>query len=160
MDNVHSSSPQAVRPEGSPEGLISSGTGSPVSEDLQLTRLQHNIQLLQSAAVGTGSPVSAVMQNQTTDGVTGSPVPPEVFQIQSGSESYSTAASDSESPYTKGDGTYCHDFRIVKKKQRSKRKSSKVSGTDSGSEVATSIKPPQTKPLLKADIPKKSRPFL
>ena len=150
MDNVHPSSPQEVRPEGSPEGLIYTGFGSPKSVDLQHT---------QPAAVVTGSPVSAVMQNPTTDGATGSPVSPDVLQIQAGSESYGTA-SDSETPYSKGDGTYCHDYRIVKRKQRSKRKSSKISVTNSVSGVAASKDPPQTKPLLKADIPKKSGPFL
>ena len=162
MDDVHSSSssPRVVRPEGIPEGLIPPGTGNPVSEGSQYIRLQYNSQILQSAAAATGNPVPAVMQTQPMEGVTGIPVPPEVFQIQSDPEHYSTAGSDSESPYySKGDGTYCHDIREVKRKQRPKRKSSKVSGTDSGSEVAT-IKPPQTKPLLKADIPKTSRTFL
>ena len=51
-------------------------------------------------------------------------------------------------------------FIIATRKQRSKRKSSKISVTNSILGVAASKDPPQTKPLLKADILKKSGPFL
>ena len=196
MDDVHSSSssPRVARPEGIPDGLIPPGTGNPVSEGSQYICLQHNIQILQSAAAATGNPVPAVlqtqpmegvtgipvppevlqiqsaaavtgnpvpavMQTQPMEGVTGTPVPPEMFQIQPDPETFSSAGSDSESAYySKGDAIYCHDIREVKKKQRHKRNSSKVSGTDSSAEVAT-MKAPQ-KPLLKADVPKTSRTFL
>ena len=178
MDEVHSpTSSSRVRPEGIPEGLIPPGSGNPESEDSQFNRLEHNTALLQSAAAAagipasavllqtqsaaaaTGIPVPAVMQSQPMEGVTGSPVPPEMYKIQPEPEGYSSAESDTDSFNAKGGTIYCHDVREVRKrKQRRERKSSKVPVTDSSMDAET-MKAPQ-QPLLKADVPKTSCTFL
>ena len=132
MDSVHSSSLQEAGPEGNPDGSVSTVIGT-----LMIVDLQSN----QTAAVDTGTPVSSALQNpQPTAGTTGNPVSPDVQHFDTGPKSSGTS-SESESPYSQDDSILYRDFRVVRRKQKSKRKSSKISVTDSVSGVVAKKKP-------------------
>ena len=150
MDSVHSSSSQEAGPEGTPDGSVSTVIGTPMIVDLQSN---------QTAAVDTGTPVSSALQNpQPTAGTTGNPVSPYMQQ-------FDTAPSHLAHPVNRShlsqdDGILYCDFKVVRRKQKSKRKSSKISVTDSISGVVSKKSQTPTKPLLKSDIPKSGKIFL
>ena len=92
------------------------------------------------------------------EGVTDSSVPPEMFKIQTESDPYGSA--DSETDYVNQPTGWIkyEDIREKKKRQKHERNSSNVDATDSNT-VVDIMKPP-AKPLLKADVIKTSHTYL